>query len=301
MKKLLPIIILLFYSVSAISQIKPDTTITATDTLISFYSVKPRFDTIVTVSFDTTKVVVVKKVIKPSPYVRQNLLFDFTAENADALIVFGVNLLHNYNSIGKCCVYSAIRSKDCARTGDWSIRYELNKSDPDIYKSKRTEAARASNDEPTLAERWYGASYYPKDWVKDPSPELVTQWQSLKGISPPLALWSNNGVWELVLFGINHKPLGVLESDKWTDFVFHVKWSVGSDGLIEVWKNGQIVLSFRGPNSYAGYITGNYEKNGIYKWQWKSDPNNSKTTKRVIYIDDVRIGNDKSQYKDVAP
>ena len=68
-----------------------------------------------------------------APPVRQNLIFDYTAENADCLTVYGKNMLRNYNSIGKCCNYSAIRSTEQARTGRYSIRYELNKTDKDVY------------------------------------------------------------------------------------------------------------------------------------------------------------------------
>lgn len=297
MKNLLPIIFLLL-TCFVNGQVLKDTSYnTAGDTTLRAIT------TFISIKCDTARkydtATIVKKYVAPVVIpVRSNLRFEYTSENTDALTKFAVNLPYNWNSLGKCCGYSITRSADFARSGKFSTRYELNKTDPDIYASKRTEAARASNDEPTLAERWYGASYYPKDWVNDPAPELVTQWQSLKGVSPPLALWSNNGNWEVVLFGVSHKVIGALESNKWTDFVFHVKWSTGADGLIEIWKDGIKQPSISGANTYSGY-PGNYMKNGIYKWPWAHpDKYTSKTTKRVIYIDDVRIG---SSYKDVAP
>src|SRR5207302_810153 len=40
--------------------------------------------------------------------------------------------------------------------------------------------------------------------------------------------------------------------NKWYDFVYHVKWSSGSDGLMEVWLNGKKVGSRQGPTLYTG-------------------------------------------------
>jgi hypothetical protein len=305
MKKLLPLIILILYGLHGTAQIKPDTVITATDTLISFYSVKPRFDTLVTVSYDTTKTVVVKKVIQQPAYTRQNLIMDFTVEQPDALTKTGAKLYYYWNGFDKASnalAYAFTRVNNFSRSGYWSMRVELRRTDNDVAGSKRAEARRASNDEPTLKERWYGASYYlPTDYIADPAPESLTQWQSLKAISPPLALWTENGRWKVVQNGNISTDIGEYKKEKWTDFVFHVKWSLNNDGLIEVWKDGVKVFTKLGPNSYPDYITGNYMKSGIYKWRWKSAPSTSNTTKRVVYIDDVRIGNEYSTYKDVVP
>ncbi len=304
MYKLITAIFLLLFGLSTSAQIKPDTVITSTDTLISYYSVKPRFDTLVTVSYDTTKTVVVKKVIIPPAYTRQNLIFDFTVEQPDALTRTGAKLYYYWNGFDRASnalAYAFIRSNAFSRSGSWSMRVELRKTDNDVAGSKRAEARRASNDELTLKNRWYGASYYlPADYVSDVSAELVTQWQSLKGVSPPLALWTENGRWKIVQYGNVSADIGEYKREKWTDFVFHVKWSLNSDGLIEVWQDGKKVFTKSGPNSYPGYNTGNYMKVGIYKWGWaKGYPSN--TTVRVIYADDVRIGNENATYQDVAP
>ena len=232
---------------------------------------------------------------------RHHLLFEFTAEGDNCLHSLAKRSRDSWNSLGGCCPYSITRSDQVARSGKYSTRYELNINDDDVAKSKRAEAARASDDESTLSERWYGASYYlPKEYVPDICPELITQWQSRKGVSPPLALWTNNGIWQIVQFGKSHTDLGPYETGKWVDFVFHVKWSTGSDGLIEVWKEGKKVFSTTGENTYTDFDTGNYMKNGIYKWGWKKGyPTN--TDKRVLFIDDVRIGDESASYEDVAP
>ena len=238
---------------------------------------------------------------------RTNLLFDFTTEPSSALTLFAQNSLTNWNSIGACCSYSVQRSSDYSRAGSYSTRYELNSTDADVASSKRAEASRYSYDEPSgNIERWYGASYYlPTDYVTDAAPELLTQWQSTKGVSPPLALWTSNGKWLIVQnldAGASQTTVSDYAKGGWTDFVFHVKWSTGSDGLIEVWKDGVKVFTKSGINTYTGITAGNYMKVGIYKWPWKkTDTYNSTTTRRIIYADEIRIGNALATYNDVKP
>jgi hypothetical protein len=172
-----------------------------------------------------------------------------------------------------------------------------------VARSKRCESSRGTKAEPTVrVERWYGASYFlPSAYVSDQAPELLTQWHTVAGGSPPLALWTQNGQWNILIFGKKRKIIGNYEKNKWTDFVFHVKWSPYSDGFIEVWKDGAKVFTYSGANIYKGTSYGAYMKTGIYKWPWKAGSYHSTTTKRVVYIDDVRIGNSAATYKDVVP
>ena len=46
--------------------------------------------------------------------------------------------------------------------------------------------------------------------------------------------------------------LGPVIENVWYDFVYHVKWSSGSDGFFQAWLNGQQVMNFSGPTLYAG-------------------------------------------------
>ena len=39
----------------------------------------------------------------------------------------------------------------------------------------------------------------------------------------------------------------------WYDFVYHVKWSSGTDGFFKAWVNGVLKLDHRGPTLYQGY------------------------------------------------
>ncbi len=151
-------------------------------------------------------------------------------------------------------------------------------------------------------ERWYGASYYlPNDYVSDAAPEIITQWHTNVG-SPPLAVWTQNGKWNMTRFGNKITSLGTYTKNKWTDFVYHVKWSKGTDGLIEVWKDGVKVFTYNGANMLSTATYGAYMRTGLYKWPWNPTSKIvSSTTQRVMYVDDVRIGNQSATYYDVAP
>jgi hypothetical protein len=232
---------------------------------------------------------------------RQNLYFNFTTESASSLTSWygGSTTLWKY--VAGWTSNSITRSSAFARSGSYSGRYELNKTDGDVGGSKRAETNRSLYDEPVLkCERWYGISYFlPTEFVSDKAPEILMQWHT-NGTYPPLALWTINGQWQIVQFGNIATNLGAYDKNKWTDFVYHIKWSSGSDGLIELWKNGVKVFTKSGATLKTTDIN-IYMKAGIYKWPWKTGSYGSTTTKRVVYIDDVRIGSNLATYADVAP
>ena len=45
--------------------------------------------------------------------------------------------------------------------------------------------------------------------------------------------------------------IGPITKNVWYDFVYHVKWSSGSDGLFQAWLNGRQVMNYSGPNLYV--------------------------------------------------
>lgn len=47
--------------------------------------------------------------------------------------------------------------------------------------------------------------------------------------------------------------IGPVVKNVWYDFVYHVKWSSGSDGFFQAWVNGELKLDHRGPTLYNGY------------------------------------------------
>ena len=47
-------------------------------------------------------------------------------------------------------------------------------------------------------------------------------------------------------------PAGSVKNNVWYDFVYHIKWSSGSDGFIEAWLNGKRIFTHQGPTLYSG-------------------------------------------------
>ncbi|KJH72013.1 hypothetical protein UH38_09990 [Aliterella atlantica CENA595] len=218
-----------------------------------------------------------------------------------------------------CCQYSVQIATSPTNPSDRVAKFTLYRNDPDVSGSRRSELrlnAVARN-----SEYWYGFStYLPADFSKDRSMEIISQWHSKpdKNLgenwrSPPLYLKSFNGHWQIARRwdskrvttkntpeGKETIDLGAYQTGVWTNWVFHVKWSHQADGLVEVWKNGKLVLRKTGPNTYNDNI-GPFQKIGIYKPDWKYRPHKSKITQRVVYYDNVRVGSDRASYKDVAP
>jgi hypothetical protein len=52
--------------------------------------------------------------------------------------------------------------------------------------------------------------------------------------------------------GYHQTFLGPLVKNQWYDFVYHVKWSSGSDGFMYAWVNGVQKMAYRGPTLYTG-------------------------------------------------
>ena len=210
--------------------------------------------------------------------------------------------------------------KDNSATGDYSLRIEVNKNDPDVFGRKRAEINLSS--ENPLEEHWYSVSIFlPKDGkenyaLDNDCPESLIQWHNTpdKGeewTSSPLALETYGGnyiisrLWddaalstdaEIIRKG-NRKEytIGSIEEDKgkWVRWTFHVKWGwkVSQKPILEVYKNGTKVLDCSGLPNTTNDKKGVYMKVGVYKWGWSSDLSNSVVSKRVVYYDDVTIDN----------
>jgi hypothetical protein len=53
-------------------------------------------------------------------------------------------------------------------------------------------------------------------------------------------------------FGTTIYPIGPVLKNVWYNFVYHVKWSTGSDGFFDAWVNGVQKMTYRGPTLYPG-------------------------------------------------
>lgn len=203
------------------------------------------------------------------------------------------------------------------RAGQHAARFQLDRGDRAINNGARAELS-AHPSEPRGAERWYGFStYLPPDYRPDQAAEVIAQWHQVggdcsNGCSPPLSLITRNGQyavsqnWEITRgnWHFHSENIGAYETGRWTDWVVHVKWSTESDGLLEIWRDGEPVPGFAprvGRNDdYGDRVHGNYMKVGLYKWAW-SQGKPSDTQQRVLFFDELRIAGASGSYEQVAP
>lgn len=127
----------------------------------------------------------------------------------------------------------------------------------------------------------------------------VVQWHPGNSTgSATISLYASSGQFQVVRnLGSNSYQSGTLktiELNKWYNLVWHIKWSTGSDGIIELYIDGQLYYSYRGANMLS---VGAYFKLGMNRW---SSSGGSPTNDWIIYYDNVKIARN-SNYASVAP
>ncbi|MGV3502236.1 MAG: polysaccharide lyase [Adhaeribacter sp.] len=203
--------------------------------------------------------------------------------------------------------------------GSKAGRFELRDTDPMIRKGTRAEVTIVK--EGVQKEMWYAfAVYFPSDeFVADSKTEIICQWWQSgdnhlgeSNASPATALrikqdrfifdtgYNDALISKGVLPQSRRKiDLGPVVKNCWQEFVFHFIHSYQSDGLIEVWQNGARVLTHRGGNMYNNAVLPKW-KLGIYKWKWNGEES-SDTPKRVLYFDNIRVGNALARAGEMNP
>lgn len=188
------------------------------------------------------------------------------------------------------------------RAGSRAARFELRSTDPLSSSSRRSELT-TSHPEGAGAgvERWYGFSTLipPAPASVMQAPEILAQWHHVGNAgSPPLSIGTRGGTWEVALFGAP-VALGAYTPDRWTDWVVRVRWTSATDGLVELWRDGTPVFSRYGVRTNYDNA-GVYPKLGIYRWTWATNPPPTELT-RVVFHDELRIGDRSAGYPGVAP
>lgn len=207
---------------------------------------------------------------------------------------------NSYAKFQAAASYSITASTAQKFNGSRSIRFELRDTDKEVQSGTRAELTfpKATNNN-----RWYSyAMYIPSaDYKYDATDEVITQWHQGGGSTPALCLRTKKDRLYLRVFS-TWLDLGALDKDKWHTYVMHVKHTAGSDGLIEIWRDGIKILNRPGANSYP--INGTYHlpfwKFGIYKSYWNGS-RTSATKKRVIYFDCVKMGDENATYGQMCP
>lgn len=182
--------------------------------------------------------------------------------------------------------------------------------------------------EPGFHERWYGERIFvPNDWVFDPNRavSIVLQWHAVRGnwraTFPNLEISIGNTNWFIrQSYGsAQTRPTRTqkiladpVQRGAWVSWVVHAKWSPDAAGLLQIWKDGKLVMDAKGTNVYStiGVEYTPYLKTGIYHPEWHLDKDGRReafdketpvATNKVIYVTDIKIGNERAKFEDVAP
>ena len=165
---------------------------------------------------------------------------------------------------------------ETARSGTRGVRLQTHPGDSNVRGSDHWER----NDlmKPPDAtycnegqEEWWAVSVlFPTDYIFPPGPEagIIMDFhhngadgqanyeiQTIPGIGLRARGFGGSSVDAGKYDALIPDPYGATRNvarNVWYDFVFHARWSSGSEGLMEGWLNGRQYQSYRGPTLYAG-------------------------------------------------
>lgn len=210
-------------------------------------------------------------------------------------------------------------STDFARSGKQSMRFGWKPSQYDGTNTSMHSELGTDAPKNNEVERWYGYSVYmpASKMANDNEGVIFSQWHGVANAGeedtyPPLAftLEANNQIKvyyrssNVAITQALQTPtaqkilrLGTASYDKWVDYVVHVKWDAsGNTGILQIWQDGKLVADEQNINIGYPQKYKPYWKAGLYAWTGKS-----KHDERVLYYDDVRIGNATANYDVVKP
>lgn len=227
---------------------------------------------------------------------RQNLLYEEDFEGATPF-----STAHSVE-VGAWDYAMNFVSDPPAFEGRKSVRFEIREDQELVKTGKRAEACIVKGSDGEVGkEAWYSyAVLCPSvGFEYDTDREIINQWY--QDGSPSMTIRTEE---DRFLLEAGNDPderkeydLGAIKKDSWTTFVMHVIHSFGSDGLIEIWRDGVKTVTVNGGNMYDGILP--KFKVGLYKSGFKYDL--SLVDRRVIYFDNIRVGNEKATYRDMIP
>ena len=217
-----------------------------------------------------------------------------------------------------------IKIVDAPGLGDGrkAVRFAVQRG-PDSFRSELSLPF-----EQGFQERWYGEHIFvPNDWVFDTNRgnDIVMQWHAIPGnwkaTFPNLEISIGNTNWFIRQnYGsaqtkptrTNMKLDDPVTPGAWVSWVIHAKWSPSEDGIMQIWKDGKQVADIKGINVYStiGEKYTPYLKTGIYHPEWHFnkagrrevfEQENAVAINKVIYMTDVKIGNERAKFEDVTP
>src|SRR5258706_1982000 len=207
----------------------------------------------------------------------------------------GKNPFSDWENDQHCCDYSLTQSAGKFTKGKSSLRIEVRPTDAMTSGTIRSELVQPAENVGT--ERWYGFKMFLENWIYDDAGEHVFQWHpnNSTGVATA-ALWTSGGRYMLETNnsggneGNKYTDLGPIISNEWVSWVIHVRWADDNTGLMQIWKNGTLVIDKA--NIKTSPPEGTYFKLGINKFGWGIQA--STTKERVLYFDEVRIGDENA-------
>lgn len=197
--------------------------------------------------------------------------------------------------------------KSPVRAGKYAVKFTIKPGD--IADNGHRAELTCNEKFPVGSEVFYKFSFMiPKDYAENDLWQMFTQfhdqpdfengetWDSytnslkLNKLPPPVSLSYHNNEIIIkrndVIDGYHVIATAKIEKGKWVDLIYHVKWSLGKDGFIEVFKSGKSISKGKiyGPNVYNS--SGNYLKIGFYR-------DKNITTTNTLYFDEVYISQSK--------
>jgi polysaccharide lyase-like protein len=220
----------------------------------------------------------------------------------------GYELLGDFDCKGNCPKIS----DEYARDGLSSLKSFLNRNTSKNPNSTSVQLLDTSNDVFNMThdtDYWLGFStLLPNSWSHSGSTEIVAQLQSTGGSAVPVQIRTGTGDWQVISRGqdtpAKSYKLNSAYDDlgTWVDWVMHYRPSHTSNGLLRLWKNGDLVIDQVGRPTAFNYDAGPFWKMGTWlPWTDRECCDDLPAGKQVFY-DALRVSSGMDAgYEDVVP
>ena len=256
------------------------------------------------------------------------VIYEETFENSRYFPVSGstINKTHNIENCndddtahGTEFDWTLFRSTDISFRGNKCGQLQIRKDQPHVGSSQKIRSEvtiiKGDVDPRFTAEMWYSfAVYFPtvgfeyddtreaiNQWYEDGSDECTIRCEKNKAYLEVLNAAGTSTLLKYDLFATSlsgSSSVGSMQEipkDEWHEFVFHFIHSTGTDGLIEVWRDGLKIHNITGQRTIHSILP--KWKIGEYKASFLNGSSNRYS--RVIYFDNIRVGDENATLMDM--